>query len=286
MIYFCADDYGISEGADSCIKNCVEYGVLNKISVLPNSRATDFKQKFSAKEVMVSLHINLVEGKTLSNKEDIDLLVTEDGNFKHSFIGLLYLSLSSKKKELEKQIYKEIQSQIRYWKKEMGEDIAFSIDSHQHTHMIPLIFKTLMKVVRDEGIKVSYLRIPNEPLSPYLLTPSLYFEYSPVGLLKQWLLKLFAAINRSEFKKSKIQSAYFMGVLFSGKLNEVKIKKILPKYLKIAKKKNKDIEIGFHPGVIKDEEDLLGGIRYDFKKFYASLWRKIEHDTLINLNIK
>ena len=45
MIYFCADDYGISEGADSCIKNCVENGVLNKISVLPNSSATDFKQK-------------------------------------------------------------------------------------------------------------------------------------------------------------------------------------------------------------------------------------------------
>lgn len=285
MIYFCADDYGISEGADSCIRNCVENGVLNKISVLPNSKDTDFKQKFSTKEVMLSLHINLVEGKSLSNKEDIDLLVTENGNFKHSFIGLFYLSLSSKKKELEKQIYKEIQNQIRYWKKEMGEHKSISIDSHQHTHMIPLIFKTLMQVIKDEKIKVSYLRIPDEPFLPYVFTPSLYFQYSPIGLIKQWLLKIFAIINRKEFKKSQIKSAYFMGVLLSGKLNEVKIRKILPKYLKIAEKKNKDIEIGFHPGYIKDEEDLLGGIRQDFKKFYVSLWRKIEQDTLINLNI-
>ena len=42
MIYFCADDYGISEGANSRIENCLENGVLNKISVLPNGKVLDF----------------------------------------------------------------------------------------------------------------------------------------------------------------------------------------------------------------------------------------------------
>jgi len=282
MIYFCADDYGISKDANSRIKNCLENGVLNKISVLPNGEVADFKKRLSDKDAILSLHINLIEGRPLSNPNDISLLVSESGFFKYSFIGLLFLSLSPKRNEFEKQIYTEIQSQIRFWKKAMGENASVLIDSHQHTHMIPLIFKTLMRVIKEEGVKVSYLRIPDEPLSPYIYNPSLYFEYHPVGLVKQWLLKTFALVNRRELKKVEIQSAYFMGVMFSGKLNEKRIKKLLPHYLRLAKKHNKDIEIGFHPGYIKDTENLIDGIRQDFKKFYLSAWRNIEHDTLIN----
>ena len=284
MIYFCADDYGISEGANSRIENCLENGVLNKISVLPNGNVSDFKKRLSDKAAIISLHINLVEGRPLSNPNDVDLLVSESGYFKYSFIGLLALSLSPKRKKLEKQIYKEIQNQIEFWKKTTGETLSVSIDSHQHTHMIPLIFKTLMRVIKEEGLKVSYLRIPNEPLLPYIYTPTLYFEYHPVGLVKQWLLKTFALVNRRELKKSKIQSAYFMGILFSGKLNEARIRKLLPHYLKLANKYNKNIEIGFHPGYIKDEEKLLDGSRQDFSKFYYSPWRNTEYNTLLNFN--
>ncbi len=284
MIYFCADDYGISEGANSRIENCLENGVLNKISVLPNGKVSDFKKRFSDKDAMLSLHINLVEGRPLSNPNDIDLLVSESGYFKYSFIGLLALSLSPKRKKLEKQVYKEIQSQIKFWKTDMGENISVSIDSHQHTHMIPLIFKTLMRVIADEGLNVQSIRIPAEPISPYVFTPSLYFEYNLIGLIKQWLLKTFALVNRRELKNSKIQSAYFMGVLFSGKLNETRIRKLLPHYIRLAKKHNKDIEIGFHPGYVKSGEKLLDGSRQDFSKFYYSPWRNTEYNTLLNFN--
>ncbi len=282
MIYFCADDYGISVDSNKRIENCLENGALNKVSVLPNGKVLDFKKRLSNKDAMLSLHINLVEGRPLSAPNDVDLLISDNGYFKYSFIGLFFLSISNRRKEFEKQVYTEIQSQIKFWKNAMGESTSVSIDSHQHTHMIPLIFKTLMRVIKEEGLKVSYLRIPNEPLSPYIYTPSLYSEYHPVGLVKQWLLKTFTLVNRKELKKSKIQSAYFMGIMFSGKLNEVRIKKLLPHYLKLAKKHNKNIEIGFHPGYIEDGENLICGTRQDFGKFYFSPWRKIEYETLIN----
>ena len=284
MIYFCADDYGISEGANSRIENCLENGVLNKISVLPNGKVLDFKKRLSDKDAILSLHINLVEGRPLSNPDDVDLLVSESGYFKYSFIGLFFLSISNKRKEFEKQVYTEIQSQIKFWKTAMGEDTFISIDSHQHTHMIPLIFKTLMRVIEDEGLTVQSIRIPAEPISPYVFTPSLYFEYNLIGLIKQWLLKTFALVNRRELKTSKIQSAYFMGILFSGKLNEARIRKLLPHYLKLAKKHNKNIEIGFHPGYVKSEEKLIDGNRQDFRKFYFSPWRNTEYNTLLNFN--
>ena len=284
MIYFCADDYGISACGNSRIENCLENGVLNKVSVLPNGEISDFRKLLSCSDTTLSLHINLVEGQPLSNSKDADLLIADNGYFKHSFIGLFFLSLSSQRKKFEKQIYKEIQSQIKFWTKVMGENTVLSIDSHQHTHMIPLIFKTLMRVIEDEGLNVQSIRIPAEPILPYLFTPSLYFEYKPIGLIKQWLLKILALVNRKELAKSKIKSAYFMGIMFSGKLNEARVKKLLPHYLKLAEKDNRDIEIGFHPGYIKDGENLLDGSRQDFSKFYYSPWRNTEYNTLLNFN--
>ncbi|MEE1048402.1 MAG: ChbG/HpnK family deacetylase, partial [Clostridia bacterium] len=86
MVYFCADDYGISTYGNSRIENCLENGVLNKVSVLPNGEISDFKQRLSDKAAIISLHINLVEGRPLSNPNDVDLLVSESGYFKYSFI--------------------------------------------------------------------------------------------------------------------------------------------------------------------------------------------------------
>ncbi len=286
MIYFCADDYGISAYSNSRIENCLENGILNKISVLPNGEISDFKQRLSGNNTTLSLHINLVEGRPLSEPNDVDLLISDNGYFKYSFVGLFFLSMSNKRKEFEKQIYIEIQNQIKFWKMAMGENTSISIDSHQHTHMIPLIFKILMRVIGDEGLDVSIIRIPAEPISPYLFSPSLYLEYKPTGLLKQWLLKALAFANRKEFAKAKIKSAYFMGIMFSGKLNEAKIKKLLPLYLKLAERKNRDIEIGFHPGYVNNGEKLIDGSRQDFRKFYFSPWRNIEHETLINFKFE
>ena len=285
MIYFCADDYGISKECNSRIEKCIESGVLNKISILPNGELENFKQRLSKYDVKLSLHINLIEGKPLSTTQEIDLLVNEEGNFKYSFIGLLLLSLSHKRKQFKNQLYKEIKEQIVFWKKNMGEKPLW-IDSHQHTHMIPLIFKTLMQVIKDEGVDVEYLRVPDEPVLPYLLTPSVYTDCGFIGLIKQLLLKFFSLINKKSFKKSNIDTAQFLGVMFSGKVTCERIKKVLPRYLEIAEKQGRDIEIALHPGYLETGESLMDGCRTSFKKFYLSPSRKIEYDTLNNFKFE
>ena len=278
MIYFCADDYGISSQSNTRIEECLKNGVLNKISILPNGNASNFTERLLDENVKLSLHLNLIEGYPLSKKEDVSLLVTDKGFFKYSFIGLFFLSIFGNRNLLEKQIYNELKMQIDFWKKKMGEKTPILIDSHQHTHMIPLIFKTLMRVIREEEVSVEYIRIPAEPILPYIKSPSLYLKYSPVGLVKQWLLKFLNFVNRKELKKANIKSAAFMGVLFSGRLTEDKINKLLPHY----KKQNENIEIAFHAGYVDSEEPLLDGCRQGFKKFYYSKWRREEYNTLIN----
>lgn len=282
MLYFCADDYGISPACNSRIEECLKVGVLNKVSVLPNGDLTDFKQRLSSANATISLHINLVEGYPLSKPQDVKLLVSKDGNFKYSFIGLLFHSVFGKRKELEEQLYKEIKNQIAFWKKNIGDGALISVDGHQHTHMIPLVFKTLLRVIEDEKLAVENIRIPAEPIMPYILTPSLYASYSVSGIVKQWLLKFLAWINKRTLRKKKIDYSLFIGAMFSGKVTEESLEKLLPKYLKIAKKQGRDIEIALHPGYVDTNDSLIDGCRSGFKKFYFSPWRKREYDTLMN----
>ncbi len=282
MIYFCADDYGMSKESNDRIEECLQNGALNKISVLPNGEIANFTNRLNKTEVKLSLHLNLVEGHPLSDAKEISLLVDDNGCFKYSFTLLLFLSLLQKKEELRRQLFTEIQNQVKFWKEQLGENTGIFIDSHQHVHMIPLVFKTLLDVIKEEKLQVDSLRIPAEPITPYIKTPSLYLSYAPVGLVKQWLLKFLAFVNRKELEKSQIPYSYFMGVLFSGKMDKRKISKILPKYLKIAEKHSKDVELGFHPGYSEIGEKLFDGSRKSFSKFYFSPWRKVEFDTLLN----
>lgn len=280
MIYICADDYGLDEISSSHILQCAEKGSLNKISIFPNFK--DIKLPVTEKNIFFSLHLNLVEGKCVSEPCKVKLIADKNGNFRYSFIGLYKLSLI-KRKEFEKQIYEEIKAQINLYKSSV-KDIPIMIDSHQHTHMIPTVFKMLSKVIREENISVSYLRIPAEPVLPFLKTPSLYLTYSPVNIIKQWLLKFFHLINLREIKKLSVPSAYFFGILFSGKMDEKRVEKVLPHFLKKAEKNKKDIEILFHPGFL--DENKINEKNIAFLKFYYSEGRKIEFNTAMNIKIK
>ena len=284
MICFCADDYGVSKECNTRIENCFYNGVLNKISVIPNSEINDIQELIKNENLKLSLHINLVEGRPLSSADEIDLLVSKQGNFKYSFIGLFLQSLFGNRKKLEKQLYTEIEKQIDFWLEQIGDDYPLLLDGHQHTHMIPLVFKTLLKIIKDKNLNVSYLRIPTEPLKPYLLSPSLYITYSLTGLIKQFVLNFFGLLNRKKLKNSGINYGFFMGVLFSGKMTEKRILKTLPHYLKLAEKHHKDIEVTLHPGYT-DSSNMMAGCRKGFLKFYLSKWRKTEYDTLLNLKL-
>lgn len=272
MIYFCADDYGLCDSVNLHIQQCVDGGALNKVSVFPNFDAVDLR-KFNP-DTRISLHLNLVEGKCLSKAEEIDLLADKNGNFKHTFFGLFKLWLFQPKK-LEAQLYKEIKLQVLYWRRALPEGADFCIDSHQHTHMLPPVFNALLQVLKDEKMNIEYMRIPAEPILPYLKAPSLYFTYRPVNLIKQWFLKFLWLCNKRKAKH--IKKAYFMGILFSGKMDEKRVLKILPAYEKLARKTGADIEVLFHPGFIEQEKEIENIV---FPKFYFSENRKTEFDSV------
>ena len=282
MIYICADDYGLNTISSMRIQECIQKGSLNKISVFPNFEKIDLQEISQLKNIRISLHINLVEGKCMSDSSEIDLLADESGDFRHSFCGLLKQNLFHRKR-LESQLYKEIKAQVLYFKSSLSGGMDFCIDSHQHTHMIPAVFKAMIKVLQDEKIDVKYMRIPAEPVLPYIKTPSLYLTYSLINIIKQWLLKFLWQINKKHAGEYKINSAIFLGILFSGKMNEKRVNKILPKYIKRAQKDGKDIEVLFHPGYFNKNEFVFENSNIVFEKFYISENRKTEFDSVMKI---
>ena len=283
MIYFCADDYGLCNNMSAHIQKCIDKCALNKVSVFPNLDRIDLQKISENKSIRISLHLNLVEGKCMADSNEINLIADKNGNFKHTFGGLFKLSILHSK-EFEVQMYKEIKAQVLFWKGLLPKDIPFCIDSHQHTHMIPSVFKALVKVLRDEKIDLKYMRIPAEPLLPYIKTPSLYFTYKPINIIKQWLLKFLWMINKSQAKKYNIPTSYFFGILFSGKMDEKRVSKILPKFKKLAQKDSGDIEVLFHPGYLEKNETEFKNKNIVFEKFYLSKNRKTEFDSVIKMS--
>ena len=281
MIYFCADDYGLCDVSSMRIKECTEKGVLNKVSVFPNLDNIDTVKM--QKNVTLSLHLNLVEGRCMA--KELNLIADTDGIFKHTFGGLLKLYLFHRR-EFEAEVYKEIKAQVLYWRGILQDEAPFFIDSHQHTHMIPGVFKMLLKVLDDEKIKAQYIRIPAEPVMPYIKEPSLYFTYSCVNLIKQWLLKFLWLINKRRYKSRSIPTAYFMGILFSGKMDGKRVMKVLPHYVKLAEKHKKDIEVLFHPGYIRENELDFKSKNLIFEKFYRSENRETEFDSVMKISLK
>lgn len=278
MIYFCADDYGLCDSASAHISQCIDGGVLNKVSIFPNFDGIDFGKISGGKDIRVSLHLNLVEGKCMADIAETNMLTDKNGVFRHTFGGLFMLGLLRGKK-LEAQVYEEIKAQILYWKSILPKDTPFCVDSHQHTHMIPAVFRALTRALYDLEIELKYMRIPAEPLLPYIKKPSLYLTYTPVNIVKQWLLKFLGMCNKKHIKKYKIPTAYFFGILFSGKMDEYRVKKILPEYIKLAEKNGCDVEVLFHPGYIDGSECDLEEKNIVFKDFYISKNRKTEFDS-------
>jgi predicted glycoside hydrolase/deacetylase ChbG (UPF0249 family) len=187
------------------------------------------------------------------------------------------------RKAFAEQIYKEIQAQVRFWRSILPQDAPFCVDGHQHTHMIPAVFKALLRVLREENIQVKHMRIPAEPLLPYIQTPSMYFSYKGINVIKQWLLKFLWLFNKRAAKKQQIPTSLFFGILLSGCMKEKSVEKILPKYIRLAEKRGKDVEVLFHTGYIEENDLDAARKNVAFEKFYLSKNRKVEFDAVMKL---
>ncbi len=242
-----ADDYGLSSGNVTTILEAVDHGAVTNLSILANGDAVERGIEEYAKRadhLGLSVHINLTEGKRVSEDSAARILTDEKGMFRYS-VGRLwfaYLFSGSKKREkFRAGVRIEIGAQIariRSLLKPYDLDVS-GADGHQHVHMVPFVFDALSEQ------RLPYVRITHEP---WYVVPHHFLALFGVHAIARFPLVFLSFRNRRAAKKRGILSnEFFLGFVFSGKMTYEATKEGL--YAVTLHKKAKAIdEMCFHPG--------------------------------------
>ncbi len=279
MVFFHADDFGISVKESKRILECNNNGVLNSVSVMPNGLELAECMSLLDASIYKSIHINLAEGHCCAEKSQVSLLVDDQGCFCNGFIKLLLLSFL-KPRKVRQQVEIECKAQIKTILPYLGEGYRLRVDSHVHYHMIPMVFRGLLRALADTGREVEYIRWPLESITPYIRNFAMLRKISFINMIKIMVLKVCGLFNRPALKKYGLQNkiSAFWGVGFTGCMSKKVISELLKDYIQQAQKKDLNLEVLFHPGAVLGEEIKGADIR--FSDFYTSQNRFIEADAL------
>ena len=280
-----ADDFGIAKEQSQRILACARGAgqnalshSLNSLSVLvtsPKLRECAEMLKPLDGAVSVGLHVNLVEGHCAADPASIPLLVDGGGVFKRGFGGLLLVSIVHPRLSRE-QLATEIGAQIELFLGEFPQlKNRLRIDSHQHFHMIPAVFDALVRAVEASGCTVEYIRIPAEPLAPYLRSRAVHLV-KPVNWVKHGVLNVLWRFSKNKVPGIMEHSAVFCGIGFSGHMTKENVGRVAGAFREYAAAKGMPVEFLFHPGGVDDASECLNLNLPGFVAFYTSPNRAAE----------
>ncbi|MGB2706097.1 MAG: ChbG/HpnK family deacetylase [Candidatus Omnitrophota bacterium] len=215
-----ADDYGLSEDANKAIMECCLRGAVTDISLLAEGEAFEHAVRLARENGVAKIGVHL------SVSEDYKAF------FLKYFTGLLSVN----------ELYREFKKQISRVKN-AGFRVT-RLDSHQHIHMIPGIFRIVVKLIKEEGIE--YVRFPLEKLSlPAKLS-------DPIGWLRNVLLSSACRMSQGILTASGVKcSDYFIGHARALRLKREDF------FSAVSNLEDGLTELGCHPGQHKEELDVL-----------------------------
>ena len=194
--------------------------------------------------------------------------------------GKLFLASfipSPKRKVLKQQLKEEIYAQILKVHTAYDYQSSLRIDSHMHTHMIPIVSEALYEVITENNLSVEFIRMTREPLHLFFRNLKYVTTYSPINLVKNIILNVLAPQLDKKLQKLSISSSYLLGVMMSGHMDYTRVSALSPLFSQYAKEHNTDLEILFHPGQMDSSELGTAQNKKDIYEFYLSDNRNIEY---------
>ena len=286
-----ADDYGYSIHTSQDILDCLSAEVLDSISIICNTSSFEESMDLLYEAIpsfkklpLMSVHLNLCEG--FQSNEVLPM----------SWGKLFLASYSPNRNKLKTILKQEIKRQLLETQKVIDRCIAiakennvpvsqngFRIDSHIHTHPIPIVWESLMEVIEEEKLEVEYIRSPYEPFFVYLKETSLWKTYSPVNFLKNRILAFYSHKIDRYYKKHNQKEMYLWGLVMSLHMDFDRIKVLWSAMNKKAEADKRDLELLFHPGTALTEEYSPEKNRDYYEGSNTSKNRMIEKESLFRL---
>lgn len=290
-----ADDYGLTLNTSKKIMEGINAGKLSSISVMPNTncfeqaRAYFYENIKDGKEPAISVHLNFMEGYCVSDKGQLSYLVNEEGLFHISWGALVKYNYNPLIREkVKNQLKNEIRAQLKrviegYNLLDNGKRLR--VDSHQHTHMIPIVMESLIEVIKEEKFSAEYIRISKEPWTVYLKKMHFVSSYRIINIVKVIILNWYSIKGEKCLKELGIPTMLLSGVFLSGKMDSVRVSALLPDLIENAKKRRVQLEVLFHPGLALEEEIGKEFNHPDANEFYLSNNRQIEYDAMMKIEV-
>lgn len=147
-----ADDFGLNKSVNKAIIDTYKMGNLSSTTLMVNMPGTQDAVELAKENpnLGIGLHFCITEGKPLTNATT---LITESGEFISR--GKLVKDVMKGKIDLN-EVKSEFQAQLELIK---SYGLNFThVDSHQHTMMIPQIFKSIVPILNENKINVRLVK--------------------------------------------------------------------------------------------------------------------------------
>ncbi len=298
-----ADDYGETVNTSKEMIDLMKGGYLDGISIIPNMHEFETTSRMLTEAVpnlpfvpYISIHINAVEGRSLQTPDAGVLPWT----WAKLFLISYHLPVKDntgrrmKYQEVLGRLTQEIRQQIIKGSDTVNEVLrkaescnisvkwsgALRIDSHQHAHLIPIVWKALIRVISEDNLHVDYIRTSHEPLWPFIR--HLRFGANGItfiGLIKNRILAVNAPKAERYLKGHGIRPAFMWGLIMSGHMDIQRIEKVMPYMIRVCERKGYDLELNIHPGRMLECEMTDEIPREAAEDFYLSDNRSLEAET-------
>lgn len=285
-----ADDYGYtlntSRGMLSCMDNLDSISIICNTSYFEKSMELLYESIPDMKKLpKLAVHLNLVEGFSC------------DGSILNKGWGYYFVnSFTFRRKKIKEEIKKEIKYQIDRVTEAVNRciDIArengvkvsqkgIRIDSHTHTHPVPVIFDALCEVIKENNYDIEFIRNPKEPLWPFLRNVKLYKTYSLINFVKNFILNVLSFRIDRYADSHGIDRVYMCGLVMSGHMDYERLQAVYDDFCNKAKRDNRYMEFLFHPGTALRDEETEELSRENMSYFNESGNREIERDTVLRI---
>lgn len=300
-----ADDYALTRNTSKDMLECMRAGTLDSISIVPNMSCFETCMELLYEEIpglpflpLLSVHLDFVEGRSLAGKAAAPDLVKPGTDLMGLGWGGLFAAsyLPAKRRRVKEQLKREIKAQLARGQQAVGKCIRLAekngvscrqkgmrIDSHQHAHMIPVVWEAVLEAVREEGYSLEYIRNSREPLGIFLTDVSLYRTYRPVNFVKNRLLSLYSRKVDRFCRENGMEQMYLWGLVMSGRMDRERIEKLYGRMKRRARKDGRTLEILFHPGLTLPGEVTSEIAEEAAKDFYLNKDRHVEKKAVLGM---
>ena len=210
-----ADDFGFTRDVNAGIVHAHREGVLTSTTLMANGQAFDdaVRLAYETPSLDVGCHLVLIQGHALTTGQAFP--ETPKDVVKSLFRGGFDVYA-----EFRAQIEKLIAAGVR----------PTHLDSHKHTHIMPSVFRTVVRLAHE--FQVPYVRLPFDRTAPYL------------GMLCSRLDPIY---RRVATRRAVRMTDHFLGYRLTGTLNEDTFKTAL------SSLKEGTTEFMCHPGFLESE---------------------------------